>query len=689
MRVVVGHACMLQHRVAAPPAALPPASPAPQLTPDATTHTPATSCRLKWTGASLVSSSSHPISSAQWSRRSTSWGSTGPALTVSTMRHPKCTHSWPARPQSSHPLLPALTPNHALICVHTCITRLTPPPNRVACRLTSLPSDVQSTIYRKAGRHTRQVAPLWNDAYGPLDCGIRLDHVRNKADMEDLLARDPSRFSDVTALCFRTELPLGSAPDNLHPADVISALPSAFPKLQALDVRSYNGGSVSAAGLRSLSTLSSCLTCLALPAVAPFLPAVAQLALLTSLRSLSFDWHNDNAGSPDLVQGMLALSGLPHLQLLQYPSQPSICSCPAADLLPVLRRMDLTDLGLNLYLHSWDLDSVEALRTALPQLSALTLLLDFFGTFGNYGPDPASTHAVVAALAQRTALRSLTLDVSDIFHEHHNLASLSALQLARLDVKADAEGGPCTGKLEVLLAAMAVNSTLTSFAFNEGMPVFADLSQAALHSLAALAPGLRSFTLSAVLMDDAALLDVVGTMTRLTALHLEGGLVHIERKHAVEQLSRLTALQVLEICTRGFRLTQAAVQAINALPNLRDLSVGCCDAPQEVEDKLVDASCMWSLVSKQHTLTRLALSSAGLTGPALGSIVGRMTALQHLELKHMAVITCPLLHKHLLPLPPALRMLRFRSRCLVPEVSAALQAAAQQQGCAFIVAQDE
>jgi hypothetical protein len=407
-------------------------------------------------------------------------------------------------------------------------------------RLTTLPPDIQSTIYRKAGRHTRQVSPQWKEIYGPLDCGVSLDSITTKEDIDSLLSHDPHRFHHVTTLHMTIH-----APDKYHhypfPEGVISSLPHAFPKLQSLEVSHSLFTFVPVGEILSLTALRSCLTALVLPGVEPILPATDIICQLTSLRSLAFDWDRSCTGycydpivnQADSVEAMRQLSRLPHLQrLLRYPGTDRMdgidCSgfiCPAAAILPVLGGMNLTDLGVNMALVGWDRGAVNVLRTALPQLTALALSfhLGKDGRCGRrYADDSAWTHGVIRALAQRTGLRSLTLQLGAPTEDYQGLASLSALQLAELRVAWCWHGAE--EYVPLLLEAMAVQGTLTSLAIRETRSFHhvAPLSEGALRSLAALAPALQRLAVSAVAGDAAAFFDVVGSMSRLTALELQG-----------------------------------------------------------------------------------------------------------------------------------------------------------------------
>jgi hypothetical protein len=541
---------------------------------------------------------------------------------------------------------------------------------------------VQSTIFRKAGRHTRQVAPLWKATYGPLDCSIHLDAITSQADIDTLLSRDPHRFHHVTSLWVSVDPPDGAEYQPIPPG-VISTLPPAFPRLQSLEFANTYFGTVSAADLQPLVALSSCLTSLALPSVADVLPAIAVLLRLTALRSLSLDWDFEGVYSDkfDAAEGMRELSRLPHLQQLQYPRVLGTF-CPAAELLRTLRTMDLTDLGLYLYLYNWDEGAIGALRTALPRLTALTLITDFRFDHGSYQQDPSSSCAVMAALAQRTALRSLTLELDGHPPERYHLGSLSALRLAELYLTA---GGEHMESLHVLLEAVAVQRTLTSLAINEDQwSGAAMLSGAGLRSLAALAPGLQRLALYAV-ADEAALFGVLGAMSRLTALKLlhplDGGGYD---EGAVGQLSRLSSLEQLHVRFEASHLMRAALRSMAALTSVNHLDMQCTN-PGATEHPAAgfDADHAWGVVSLRRSLTYLSLQVADITGPSLCGILGRMTALQHLVLRSMEVLSDPELHEYLLPLPPALRVLRLWPSNLAPGVRAALQAAAERQGCAL------
>jgi hypothetical protein len=545
-------------------------------------------------------------------------------------------------------------------------------------RLHALPGDVQAIIFRKAGRHSRLVCQLGRDAFGALDCGIQLDCIDTDDDVNQVLAGEPGRFEHVTALRFTAEGLPGVVARQPPPEDVFSRLLPAFPNLQSLEVAQSYMTEVVSSRLQALTSLRSCLTSLALPTVTArgMDNIMESLSQLTALRSLSFDCSF-------LGDALSALEPhLPHLVQLQCPCNEAglndyyaIEYCPA---LPPLKN--LTDLGVHIHLSRWEDEAVAVLRTALTQLTALTLLLHF-----DHDEDDEN-HAVMAALAQRTALKSLMMDVDYISRQGHNLSSLSALQLDQLHViasSAEISTLEVTSKLEVLLEAMAVRKTLTSLTVSKHCYDYADvlvepsaeLREEGLLSLAALAPRLRRLSLCATIRDAAGLFNVVGSMPLLTALQLDddatvytGG--DAGGEEAARQLSTLTALEVLDLLLGARHLVRPALQALPSLTNLRALSVGC---PTDQPADALDAS-VWHLTSLHRSLTHLGLGVRDLAGPTLGGILRHMTALQQLELSNMEVVKDRRLQEYLQPLPRSLRVLNIELSTLQPGVLAAMQA---------------
>jgi hypothetical protein len=551
---------------------------------------------------------------------------------------------------------------------------------RHLCRLVTLPSELRSVILRKAGRNTRRVSPLWKDTYGPLDCGLRLDNIGAQDDIHNLLATDPARFHHITALHMSDDTP----DINPLPAELIPTFASTFPKLRSLHLHPDSANvTISASDLETLQPLGSRLTSLKVPTVAPLLPAVDAITHLTALRSLAFT--STAADQADAPSAMHALGQLPHLQQLEYGSLSDLengNAMSAASLLPALRSLDLSDLSILAWLSDWDDASTNTLRTAMPHLSALTISLNFSTQLdiGVATDDPSSNHAVMAALAQRSALRSLTLDLQELSLQHHNLASLSALsQLVELTVTAASDAAD-TGKLYALMSAMAVQRTLTKLVIG-GEGACPELSDAGLGSLSALAGCLQQLDMCArIRAGGSRCFDVLAGMSCLTHLAMLTAVHEIDAPacpEALGQLSVLTALRVLEVVDEAGLVVKATLGWLPSLTNLQQLHLLSADLPDAL------GTDMWHVVSLQQTLTRLGLCfpASGWMGHALRGVLIQLTRVQHLSLHDSSGSPAegPHLRECLLPLFPTLRVLE----CMPAgaEARAALQAAAGRQDC--------
>jgi hypothetical protein len=484
-----------------------------------------------------------------------------------------------------------------------------------------LPADVQMAIIRKAGRQARRVSRLLRDTHGPLSGGLRLASFQ-----PDLLAQDPHRFHHITALAFTDQGRHYEELLDYAPAHATHDLPQAFPNLRSLQFA--RDSALTGDALAPLASLSSSLTALHLPWLhggETLLPALRSLQPLTALRSLSF-FAAVAQHQGEVQEAVEAISRLPHLQQLQWlggiPGLVDIEqeAIAAAPWFLCLRNLDLTDLGMNVGLGGWDADSIETLRTALPRLRGLTLVL-------NTAREPGlHNEAVMAALAQRTALTSLTLRLMNLcdWPSDHAMAPgltspLSALRLAELRVLPS-----YTRSLEATLAAMAVQRTLTSLAI------------------------------------DAAVDTAGGVQTAMASLTAD----------ALRSLSTLAgSLAVLELTIHHLSDGHNVFEVLGGL----SLQTMCCVGSVTDTD-------LWHVVALKGSLTRLSLGvECGLTGPRLGAIVGQLTRLEWLELKDMEVLSDAFLHEYLLPLPRPLHTLRMSG-----PVHPSLQAAADRQDCVVI-----
>jgi hypothetical protein len=539
--------------------------------------------------------------------------------------------------------------------------------------------EVLSIILRKAGRHTRRVSRLWKLVYGPLDCGIELRGISSKEDIDRVLAQDPHRFHHTTSLVL-----IGDEADSQpgQAAEITAAVPAAFPALRSIHLPH----TVTPADLQALQPLSPTLTALILPEISPLLPHVSSMLQLTSLRSITFCCLSKDI--PRVPEALEALSRLPHLQQLAHAPFNDYQDHSASLLIPSLRNLDLTHLNLDeICLSDWDSSSTDALRTAMPHLSALTLLLDFNGEPADGLPasDPCSNHSVMAALAQRAALRSLSMELVHLSQEHHNLGSLSALRLSELHVSAEGEGWDDrndSSKLDAVLAAMAVQRSLTSLSIRPGVAA-AELSQAAVQSLSTFATSLQKLHLDALVDEDGTFFDVLATMSQLKhfafdpAAHFDPAVIDASWQQAS---MHLTALEVLEITTGCPHMMRAAVDHVARLTNLRELALhGAWHASL--------GAAMYQIVSLERSLTRLSLGSRlALMVPDLSGILTRMTGLKRLELDGHRLVEDPRLPECVLPLPPALRVLQLHGGGnLAEEFRARLRVAADMQDCSVRV----
>jgi hypothetical protein len=383
---------------------------------------------------------------------------------------------------------------------------------------------------------------------------------------------------------------------------------------------------------------------------------------------------------------MRALGRLPHLQQLHYDHVPDLDNpdasnaITASSLLPSLRSLDLTDLHIQTALSDWDYAASNTLRTAMPHLSALTIFHDFSGEPQEVdASNPATNHCEMAALAQRTALWSLTLDLRWLSPQHHNLGSLSALQLRDLLVHADSELVE-TGRLDALMGAMAVQRTLTGLMIDGSDDTDTpELSDAGLDSLETLAGSLqRLYICAGVGVGGSRCFDVLARLSCLTKLEVVGcdAPDALACPQAVGQLSVLTALRVLRVDADA-HMVKALLGCLAALSNLKQLGVFSYSPSAMDSDVLLGASL-------HRTLTHLGLCmGASLSGPGLQAILGDLTRIHHLELNNTpADPEDPHLHKSLLPLPPTLRVLQCKPAGAAAR--AAIQAAADRQDCVLM-----
>jgi hypothetical protein len=542
-----------------------------------------------------------------------------------------------------------------------------------ACRLRFLPDDVLDIIARNAGRPARRACKMLHDAYGPLDCGLRLEDVTTAADITSLLTLHPQRLSHITAL--QLTAPPGHT---AYSADFLEAVARSFPQLGNL--RFPSGASMRGDHLSQLRPLAPSLTSLMLPpTVDSPSKAVASLLGLTSLHTLTLP------GTFAVTSEVGRLSDLKQLQHLDLQHRAGLLLAPA-HVLPALRTLSgLTSLAIRPTMVDFDHDSRDMLRTALPCLSALTLLVDV--RFQHQGNNAPTASELVAALGHRTALTSLSLAISCTVLQPHGdgLGALSSLGLARLRL----EGSWLVDELLRGAAAAAHGGALSALtrlhlAACCGIP----------RKLRRVAPNLKAFSLSNARVANSATCFQGNAQTwgQLTELRLVNVTVESPGEgHGGIGLGKMSNLEVLEISNQCTMHIHPDIQEMRQLTRLRELSLRCCDLPRcphAVNDKDIRRSL---LLLRQ--LTRLELgglwkdpaASRVKAGQGL-AVVRRLSRLKELRLCNLAVLTKPRLPRYLLPLPASLR--RLELECgdeLRSEVLAAVQAATDMQDCALRV----
>jgi hypothetical protein len=567
--------------------------------------------------------------------------------------HPSTYPRGPA--QASTSVRALLTANPTTTCPHL-----------PACRLKALPAGVQSTIARTAGRPARRACRLLSDAYGPLDGGLRMDGVDDAQELLGMVALSPHRFDCVTSLV------LVARPTTVCPAGCIPALCTALPKLSSM----YSVIRIHGADVAALAPLVPHLTSLVLAAHAHMGAGLGSLVpRLTWLRSLALplaSWCHNQTVQHELQ----VLSSLRHLQALEWlGGEGSVAS--AALWLPPLRALSgLTSLLIRPALHSWDEAAVDALRMGFPELVAVALKLDLEEAEG-------LRQAAVAALAAHTTLTTVQLDTRHVA-QVVDLGCLSALhQLGKLAVTADHDGAT-----DQILEAARHATGLTSLQLQ---PYYPSAEAASTH-FPALAANLKDLRLAAADLRGHMFPVHMCALYGVTKLALES--VVLDPTDPQEPLG-LGNLEVLELCLTSCVRGGAVLQALQLarLSGLRDLTLDGDalpdDRPWTGDSGVVLGDVhLWQLLPLSSTLARLVLGGTGgcfgalnnIQGPGL-AVVGRLTCLQHLALRGMAVLGSPCMHESLLPLPASLRRLELQTDAVAPGVLACLQAAARGQDC--------
>jgi hypothetical protein len=539
-------------------------------------------------------------------------------------------------------------------------------------------------VARKAGRPARLVSKQLLEAFGQLQCGLRLEYY-TLAELLDILQQQCGRLGGITTLelanILDEEHALLTFSGWLHQGrqqqlqEVIGAIPAAFPHLLSLDLcdESCLMGCNDAA-MALLAPLGSCLTALKLrtarraPAVPPpALPHFTRLHRLTihmiggmrteqvgrwleALASMPalLELHLDSAAQP--LSAALWLQGLPQ-------STPQL-TCLA---LGVVADLDTTVVSL--------------LQRGLTGLKSLSLSLA-----DDNDEDLPVLGAVLAALAGRKGLTSLSLECT--LGELELPQPLPAsLQLADWTLDLGEHLGQQT--VEWLLEALPCQTALTSLTLR--LPCADVGAPEVLHSsLLAMPPTLVRLCLGCEYdgFDAASVMESISGQRGLTELSLQCTDMREWAGGAAAKLAAMTQLRALQLV--GCRIPDSFMPVLGCLTQLRHLQLD--DDAHEVDGLLTDASlpCLHPL----QQLTRLQFCSLSITGPGLAA-VQRLGALQELQVM-LRASALQQMDTWLLPLPSTLSKLRVSCRpsfaAVHPAKSEALLDAAKLQGCTVIVA---
>ena len=168
------------------------------------------------------------------------------------------------------------------------------------CRLQALPEMPLQEVARKVGLPARLLCKQLLEAYGPLQCGLRLQYC-TPAQLLHILQHQCSRLREITSLALDDMIieSLSNSEDDaalrkqqqqdIH--GVFAAVSTVFPRLQHLTAqsRTFEGAAFSNAQLELLAPLRSCLTVLKIIVDVASLarnPAPPSWQHLTSLRHL-------------------------------------------------------------------------------------------------------------------------------------------------------------------------------------------------------------------------------------------------------------------------------------------------------------------------------------------------------------------------------------------------------------------
>jgi hypothetical protein len=512
----------------------------------------------------------------------------------------------------------------------------------LARRLQALPRGPLSLIARATGRPSRRASKLLLHTYGPLDCGLLLDGTDDLKSVLATLDKDRCRYTHISAVSF--DWSYASYPAYGTCSDFLTAIPTAFPRLQSLSLPAAALHTACQPSLSHLTALSSSLTSLTVPCGRGLAAALQRMQPLTHLRALTVTGmvaprgtlgsgvEESPEGFQQFIDELNKLPQLQHLQLCDTHHRYQSSQRPhlsAAAHLPSLRCADsLTHLACGLHLVDWDEAAIRTLSSGLPCLSSLALSF-----FAHPAPDAAA--AILDAVAQQTALTALDLDTDSPC----SFQPLSSLRLGSCRMQL---GGRCD--TASLLEALAVQRSLTQLRLDcINRCLQGALTAASLPHLTRMADTLVHLDLAIPVDPAANLLEAVGKLSNLKALRLD----HLPRAEDatwvtsdVTCLAQLRSLEVLDVRTCG-AFQDAVVGSVSGLVGLKELHLwGACTS-----------SDMWRLLPLQPHLTRLVLN--GDLDDDSCEALGAMAGLRQLELYAIDTDT---LH---LQLPPSLRVLRL------------------------------
>jgi hypothetical protein len=550
-------------------------------------------------------------------------------------------------------------------------------------RLQELPRLPLQEVAREVGRPARQISKQLLEAYGQLQCGLRLEYF-TPAQLLRILQQQCGRLGGITTLELANILDARhhrvfrdsgwvrqDQQQQLH--DVLTAIPPAFGTLQSLDMSEAPGlVGCAAAAMAFLAPLSSCLSSLKLrvaasqssdPLPPPALPHFAALRrlVITIISTMSKE---------DVARWLEALSSMPALVHLEVAFQ-AFRSMNVELWLPGLSRStpQLTSLALG-STCGWDTAAVAVLEHGLADLKSLSISLD------DDEEDLAVLGGVLPALAGRKGLTSLSLEQ---LLEHWELPQPvpASLQVADWTLDVSCHEGQQT--VEWLLEALPCQTGLTSLTLC--LPDGGAAAEVLHCSLLAMPPTLVRLKLwcDYTGFDAASVMDGISRQRGLEELcMLCNNTVEAWPQEAALKLAAMTQLRVLELICCS--LPAGFMPVLAGLTGLRDLKLD--ERHQEEEAQLTDASLL-CLHPLQH-LTRLQLwCSTGVEGPGL-AVVRQLGALHELDVTLEDEVV-EQLHHWLLPLPARLRKLFVHATSgREVRVDGALLAAAKLHGCVVL-----